>query len=103
MNLNQLSSEYLTEVTSMLSDRVIFALSLDNLHPATVPGKHTFDLTDDSSIYSRSRRLAPQRNELIDKEIEKILVAGIITPSQYTWSFPIFIGGKKDVSVRFFC
>lgn len=46
--------------------------------------------------------MAPLRNEIMRKEVDKNMDAGIITPSRSAWSFPIVIVSKKDGKLRFY-
>lgn len=85
----------------MLSDMDIVAWSLDGLHPADVMVKHSFDLTNDSPIYTTSRRIPPRNNELVCYEINKMLAAGITTPSRSAWSFQILTAGENKGKERF--
>ncbi|CDF38852.1 unnamed protein product [Chondrus crispus] len=45
--------------------------------------------------------MAPLHNEIVREELDKMLEAGIITPSSAAWSFPVVIVSKKDGNPRF--
>ena len=85
---------------SITSSKTI-AWSMKDLRPADVPVRHHFELTDDTSIHHRARRLAPKHNSIVRKEIDDMLEAGIIVPASSAWSFPVVIASKKDGKHRF--
>lgn len=99
--LEHLPSMYQTEKTSMLRGIDIVAWSLGELRPATVPVKHRFELTDETPIYSRNRRLPPEHNELVRNEIDRMVASGIISLSHPARSFPVVIARKMDGKARF--
>ena len=77
------------------------AWSIKDLRPADVPVRHHFDLTDNTPIHHRARRLAPKHNDYVRKEIDDMLEAGIIVPATTARSFPVVIAAKKDGKPRF--
>lgn len=103
MKFNCLSSEYQTEITSMIGGTWVLLPGLWTTYTATVPVKQSLMLTDNSPIYSRIRPLPPQHNEFFSIEIDKMLSAGIITPSNSARSLPIVIAGNKYGKIRCFC
>ncbi len=66
------------QLVASLEAHDIVAESLDDLRPATVPTTHYFSLSSDNPIYHRARRLPPQHNEIVKKEVDRMLDAGII-------------------------
>lgn len=63
--------------------------------------EHSFELTNERPIYHRPRRVPPAHQEIIKKELEMILDAGIVRPASSAWSFPVVIARKKDGKPRF--
>lgn len=51
-------------------------------------------------LFSRPRRLAPDRLVIARKEFDFMLRAGICRPSDSAWSSPLLLVGKKDGSFR---
>ena len=84
-----------------LSDSGALAWTLDDLRPADVPVEHDFELSDDRPIHFSPRRMPPRHSEVVRQELDKMLEAGIITPSASPWSFPVVIASKKDGKPRF--
>lgn len=103
MKLKHNSSEYQMEVTSMCRDIDIVAWSLDDLRPASVIFKNSFELSNAIPIYTRICPLPLQHNYLDRNEINKMLAAGIVTPSNSAFSFPFVIPGKRGGKARFCC
>ena len=89
------------EVVCSLYDSGIIAWSLDYLRPAATPVEHYFELKSATPIHTRVRRLPPRHAEIVREEIDKMLSAGIITPSTSAWSFPVVMATKKDGKPRF--
>ena len=89
------------EVFRSLYDSGIIAWSLDDLRPAETPLEHSFALKAETPIHTRVRRLPPRHDDVVREEIDKMLSAGIITPSTSAWSFPVIIATKKDGKPRF--
>ena len=99
--LAHLDNEAQRIIETALIDKSIVATSLDDLRPTEVPIKHHFELDDTNPIYHSARRMAPLHNKIVRKELDKMLEAGIITPSSSAWSFPVVIVSKKDGNPRF--
>ena len=99
--LAHLDNEAKSVIETALMDKSIVATSLDDLRPAEVPIKHHFELGNTIPIYHSARRMAPLHNAIVRKELDKMLEAGIITPSSSAWSFPVVIVSKKDGNPRF--
>lgn len=69
------------------------------LKATVVPTKHSFEFSDPSPITYPALRLPPRHNDIVREEIDKILKAGIITPSVSPWSFAIVIVVKRTARV----
>ena len=63
--------------------------------------KHEILTGDSRPIKHAPRRVGPHQQEIIQTEVDKMLSAGIITPSDSPWASPIVLVRKKDGSVRF--
>lgn len=79
----------------------VFPTSLRYLKPSDEPFQHTFELVDDTPVYHSAGRVAPKHNEIVIREIQEMLKAGIITPTSFAWSFPQVIATKKDGMPQF--
>ena len=62
---------------------------------------HHIDTGTTKPIKLRPYRVSPQRRQLIDSEIDKMLDLGIIEPSSGPYAAPITLQPKKDGSCRF--
>lgn len=80
----------------LLNFSSITAKSLYDLHPADFQVKHSFEFTHEYPIYSRGCLLVPRDTQVVREELEKILVAEIITPVLSAWSFPVAIVSKNE-------
>ena len=63
--------------------------------------KHEILTGDSRPIKHAPRRVGPHQQEIIQTEVDKMLSAGIITPSDSPWASLIVLVRKKDGSVRF--
>jgi len=63
--------------------------------------KAKIDTGNHSPIKQRPYRLPFSQRELVQEHIDKMLKAGIISPSQSPWASPIVMVDKKDGSKRF--
>lgn len=63
------------------------ALSLQDLRPADFPVRHPNELKDNTPINSRVRSLPLKHDNLLREQLDKMLVARIIPPASFTWSF----------------
>jgi len=78
-----------------------FAYSTEDLkNPCTVY-KHEIKVTCTEPIYQQPYRRSQKDNELIRKEVQKMLKNGIIRISVSPWSSPVVIITSKDGSKRF--
>lgn len=99
--LAHLPGEAVKEITAIFLQSGVIAQSLHELGPSSVPFFHSDELMDETPVYHRSRRIAPEHNAVLRQEIHVMLKAGIITPSALQWSFPVVIVTKKDRKARF--
>ncbi len=79
----------------------VIANSFEDVRPSRVSVMHRFELTSENPMYQKARRMSPPHNEIIRKEIDRMLAAGIITPLESPWTSPVVIATKKDGSPRF--
>lgn len=89
------------EINSSLRKANVVAWSLTDVRHADVPVSHSVELPVDKPIYFSARRMYPNHNDFIRKEIHLLLEAGITTPFSSVWSFPFVIASKEDGSPRF--
>ena len=66
----------------------------------TTMAEHNVRPTDSKPIRLAPYRLPHAYRELVRKEIEEMLAAGIIEPSRSEWSAPIVLVNKKDSTLR---
>ena len=99
--LAHLDSDSPNIIKTAMMEKGIVSTSLDDLRPAEVPIKHHFEQNDTNPIYHSTRRMYALHNDIVRKEFDKTLEAGIITPSSSTWSFLVVIVPKKDGNPRF--
>ena len=72
----------------------------------TTPGRteiteHEIHVGDATPIRRRSYRIPYSRREVVKKELEEMLAAGVIRPSTSPWASPIVLVDKKDGGVQF--
>ena len=63
----RLPQNFREELVVMLQNTDCIAWTLKDLSPSDVPVKHYFELTDDTSIHHRKRRMAPKHNDFVRK------------------------------------
>ena len=73
----------------------MIAHSFDYVKPSKCMVTHNFELISEEPISQRSRGLLPAYNEIVKKEVDPMLQAGIITPFESAWTSPIVLGMKK--------
>lgn len=56
------------------------ANSFDDVRPSKVDMLHTVELTTEEPIFQKVCRAPPAYNEIVRKELDRMLEAGIITP-----------------------
>lgn len=79
----------------------IVSWTLYDLRPANVAIKHSLKLVDTGPIHKKSRRMSPRHNDIVRKELYKMLESGVIIPTVSPWEFPLVIVTKKDGKLRF--
>ncbi len=72
------------------------ANSFEDVRPSTVSVTHRLELTSENLIYQKARRMSPSHNEIVRKEIDRMLAAVIITPVESSWTSPVVIATEKD-------
>lgn len=80
IRLYYLDKDVSGEIFAVLRATIIAVFLLHSLSPAEEIMEHLFILTGEQPIYHSSRRMAPQHNDVLGKEIDVILKAGIVTP-----------------------
>eukprot|EP00731_Ephydatia_muelleri_P011389 Em0006g283a len=80
--------------------------SEDDIPVESIPGRTTEMEHQVTTIGTRPVRVPPYRlphayRDLVEKEIQEMLVAGVIEPSSSEWASPIVLVGKKDGTLRF--
>lgn len=63
--------------------------------------KHTIDTGDSVPIRQAPRRLPLAKTEIMKEEVNRMLDAGVIIPSNSPWASPIVLVNKSDGSTRF--
>ncbi len=100
--LSHLNSKDAEAVKKIIRDhQEVIANSFDDVRPSTVWVTHCFELTSENPIYQNARRLPPSHSEIVRKEIDRMLLAGIITPFESSWTSLVVVETKKDESQRF--
>ena len=98
-NLNQTASEGIMSILSKYPE--VIANSFENVRPSTVAVTHRFELSANNPIHQKARRMSPMHSEIVRKEIDRTLAAGVVTAVESSWTFPAVIDTKKDVYPRF--
>jgi hypothetical protein len=84
-----------------------FLASQDHFYDPTVAisqtefYEHAIDTGDHRPIAVRPRRVPMAMKKTVDKEIEDMLEAKVISPSDSPWASPIVLVKKKDGTIRF--
>ncbi len=79
----------------------VIASSFEEVRPSAVFVKHSFELTSSNPIYQKARLMSPVHKEVVHKEVDRMLSAGIITPVESAWISPVVLASTKDGSLRF--
>ncbi len=64
----------------------LIANSFENVRPSAVSVTHRFELTSEKSTYQKERSMSPFHNDIIRKEIDRMLAAGIINTVESPWN-----------------
>ncbi len=100
--LSQLNSKDAEAAKKLIRDHPeVIAKSFEDVRPSIVSVTHHFELTSENPIYQKKRRMSPSHYEIVRKEIDRMLLAGIIAPIESPWTSPLVIATKKDRSARF--
>ena len=62
---------------------------------------HCFELTSENPIYQKARSMSPSHNEIVRKEIDCMLLVGILIPVESLRKSPVVIATEKDEYLRF--
>jgi len=63
--------------------------------------KHDINTGTNAPIKQRARRAPQKQQEIIDEELDKMLKAEVIEPSDSPWGAPVVLVRKKDGTTRF--
>ena len=78
--LSHLNTKDAESVKQILRDYPeVITNSFEDVRPSTVSVTHRFALTFENPIYHKARRISPSHNDIVRKEIDRMLAAGIIT------------------------
>ena len=95
----ELSKEQAKEVRRLLrSFQNIFASGAEM---ADAPFEMEIDTGENPPVNVPLRRMSQKKSDLIQAEVEKLLLAGLIEPSNSPWAAPVCLVRKKDGSYRF--
>ena len=100
--LSHLNSTDAEAVKKIIRDhRKVIANSFEDVRSSTVSVTQRFELTSEDPVYHKARKMLPFNNDIVRKEIDRKLLAGIITPVESSWTSPVVIATKNDGSPRF--
>lgn len=88
--LTTLQEQQLAEVTSLFPSSEVLGLGKTHLE------FHTIDTNDHLPIKSRHYPVSPAIQELIDKEVDRMLSLGVIEPSESPWASPVTLVRKPN-------
>lgn len=71
------------------------AWTLEDLRPADFSMRHAFELNVPGPLPFWARRLPQRHDDLVGNEIDKMLRARIITPTNSAWFFPLYSKQQK--------
>lgn len=63
--------------------------------------KHKIWTTDELPVRKRAYRVSPQKQTVIEEELQKMLCNGVIEPSSSAWASPVVLTPRKDGTPRF--
>ena len=76
--LNQTATEVIKSILSKYLE--VIAKSFEDVRPSTVAFIRRCELTSNKTMYQKTRRMSLMRSEIVRKEVDRMLAAGIITP-----------------------
>ena len=79
----------------------VISHSVDNVKPSKCRLTHEFESILEEPISQTLHLLPPSYNEVVKKEVDRMLEAGIVTPVKSAWTSAIVLTAKKDGSPRF--
>ncbi len=63
----------------MQKHREVIASSFEHVRRSTVSVKHSFELKSNNPIFQKAKRMSPTLNEIVRKEVDRRIPAGIST------------------------
>ncbi len=63
--------------------------------------KHTIDTEGHAPIKQRAYRTEVSQRQEVERQVQDMMEAGVVQPSQSPWSSPVMLVPKKDGSVQF--
>ena len=96
--VQHLSASRQAQLSSLLNE---FVDVFPNVPKQTTAMLHDVEVGDASPIKQHPYRINPLKLEVMKKEVEYMLVNGIIEPSKSQWSSPCILVPKGDGSYRF--
>jgi transposase InsO family protein len=94
-----ISKEEFHELSAMLQDFNLWANNLSDLGSYTEL-KHEILTQDSPPVRQGAYPTTPLKNEIIKKEIDQQLAAGVLRPSKSPWASPVSVIPKKDGGMR---
>lgn len=85
-----MQKQQLAEVTSLFPSSELLGLGKTHLE------FHTIDTNNDYPIKSRYYDVSPAIQQLIDKEVDRMLCLGVIEPSESPWASPVTLVQKPN-------
>ena len=99
---SRLWEEYTADIKWLFqSNSDLIAHSFDDIRLSRFEFAQKFELISDEPISQRLRRIHPSYNQIVKKDVDRMLLAGIVTPVESEWTSPIVLATKKDGSLRF--
>ena len=95
-HLNQKSTEGMKSILSKYPE--VIANLFEDVPPSTVAVTNRFELTSNNPIYQKARRTSTMHNEIVCKEVDRMLATAIITTIESSRTSPVTIATKKDGS-----
>lgn len=90
-------SQFITLVQLLSNYKDIFAIDPDKVgHVKESLVTHSIDTGDAKPINQGPRRVSPTQRMIIKETIDRLLAAGIISPSRSPWSSPVLLVPKSD-------